>query len=273
VTEILPHLPNKPLVEAILEIRWKLDAQTDPGYPLYVGALASAVADVYPFQQRLPAAEVPDEFSLHLVKFRLRTAEEAWPLIQAGPGIVTLNSVSDYSWERFREGALHLWRSLETAYPQFNNAQFPEVNRVVLKYINADKIAALAPLEFMSTLLHTQVSFPEGVTCHETTGSPINAAVHATFPLNRSDTTGIVRIQRGEQNNVPVVVWELIADGKFTNSIGLNDFSVWLDYSHGILENWFFSLINGELLDRYRRGEDGREQGSESADRPAARAK
>ncbi|MEV4140301.1 TIGR04255 family protein [Dactylosporangium sp. NPDC049742] len=250
--EIERDLMENPLVEAILEIRWHLDGNADPAHPLFAGALASAARDLYPVQQRLPGAEIPDDLSPHMVKFRLRAGENAWPLIQAGPGIATLNSVDDYTWQSFKVRALDLWDSLMRAYAPFNNETPPVVNNLILKYINARNLDGLTPQRYLADKLHTQVLLPAGVVEHETDGEPTSVAIAVALPLKRANTTGTVRIQNGAKQDAPAALWELTADGKFPTPVDRAGFEDWLEYSHGVLEAWFFSLIQGDLLTAFR---------------------
>ncbi|MBP8986104.1 MAG: TIGR04255 family protein [Syntrophobacterales bacterium] len=73
------ELKNKPLVEAILEIRWKLQGlpsgpQVDPHYKLLLGRLFDRMLKDYPEHEQLPTANVPDELVGHVVQHRFRVA-------------------------------------------------------------------------------------------------------------------------------------------------------------------------------------------------------
>ncbi|BCJ53390.1 hypothetical protein Asp14428_48650 [Actinoplanes sp. NBRC 14428] len=252
MTQIERNLPRKPLVEAILEVRWDLDGKPDPAHPLFAGALAGIVASRYPTQERLPAADMPDEFTPHIVKFRMRPKQKPYPLIQAGPGVVTLNTAEEYSWDSYKISAMHLWDSLHEAYPPFNEGAAPRVKNVTLKYINGHPVGAREPQAFVQDELNTSISLPRGVTEYETDGSPNGIAVFASYPLRRGDTTGTVRIQNGLSAGIPTMLWELAAEGKFQIPIDRETFSEWLDYSHDVIEKWFFSLAAGKLLTEFR---------------------
>ena len=101
-------LQNKPLVEAIFELRWKLEERSpgikiDPHYKILVGAMYEKVKDRYPFPEQMPTVNIPDEMAAHVVQHRFRKAENEWPLVQVGPGIVTLNDTHGYTWARVGE--------------------------------------------------------------------------------------------------------------------------------------------------------------------------
>lgn len=244
-------LERPPLAEAILEIRWRLDG-ADPAHPLFAGALAKAVVEDYPVQERLDAANLPDEMTPHIVKFRMRKSVGGWPLIQAGPGIVTLNSVDDYQWEDYYRRALNLWDSLGAAYAFFNNNQLPEVDSLVLRYVNAIPFDGEDATEVIDRQLHVGIGLPSGLVEHETAGSTAGVALAAAYPLRKHSAVGTLRIQLGQRSNRPSLIWDLTAESKLPTPATRELFDDWLSYCHGVLEHWFFALIEGDLLDSFK---------------------
>jgi uncharacterized protein (TIGR04255 family) len=136
-------LQKKPLVEAILEIRWALETSAentntdfliDPYYRIMIGRLFDRVSTDYSEPVELPAATVPDEMSPYVVKHQFRKAKDAWPLIQIGPGILTLNDTENYTWVDFRQRSIKAYETLIAAYPR------PEKLKIIsmdLRYIDA----------------------------------------------------------------------------------------------------------------------------------------
>ena len=106
----LGDLPNKPLAEAIFELRWALNDvgpgfSDDPGWQLLPGLYYSKVRDTYPHQVSLPATHLPTEVSGHMVRHQFRVGADKWPLTQLGPGILTVNETEGYTvWEDFSGG-------------------------------------------------------------------------------------------------------------------------------------------------------------------------
>ena len=118
-------LKNKPLVEAIFELRWKLEddknaigIKKDPHYKILVGRVYDNVKGNYPYYSQLPTAHMPDEIAGYVVQHQFRKAKDKWPLIQLGPGIITLNSTNDYVWENFEKNMLDLLDVLFKSYPE-----------------------------------------------------------------------------------------------------------------------------------------------------------
>lgn len=77
-------LENKPLVEAIFEIRWNLEVdkefsitdknglkhptRVDPHYKLLIGRLYDKINTEYPYHESLPASKMPDELSAYIIQ-------------------------------------------------------------------------------------------------------------------------------------------------------------------------------------------------------------
>jgi uncharacterized protein (TIGR04255 family) len=80
------ELKNKPLVEAIFEIRWELEKSNlgliDPNYKLIIGRIYDKLKAEYPYYEQLPTANIPDGIAEYITQHRFRTAENSWPLIQ-----------------------------------------------------------------------------------------------------------------------------------------------------------------------------------------------
>jgi len=110
-------LKNKPLVEAIFELKWDLQEMPgeyyfDPDYKMSIGRLYENLKDKYPTQEKLNTATMPDEIAGHVVQYRFRSAENDWPLVQIGPGIVTLNETEKYTWDEFKDNITRLIETL-----------------------------------------------------------------------------------------------------------------------------------------------------------------
>lgn len=95
------NLANPPLVEALVEVRWELDSPApgvslDPNYKILLGRFYDRVRADYPFHEQLPMSLAPDELTGYQVQHRFRLAADAWPLVQLGPGILSLNDTAAY---------------------------------------------------------------------------------------------------------------------------------------------------------------------------------
>jgi uncharacterized protein (TIGR04255 family) len=140
-------LKNKPLVEAILEIKWRLvpavkvsgPAQMavpalDPHYRLLLGRLYDRFQKDYPVHEQLPTANLPDEMVGQVVQHRFRVAKDDWPLVQVGPGVFTVNDTRDYTWTDFQRRAREAVGRLYDAHPAVSELR---IQSLVLRYIDA----------------------------------------------------------------------------------------------------------------------------------------
>src|SRR3972149_2871311 len=132
------HLKNKPLVEAILEMKWSLQGppnmQVDPHYKILLGRLFDRLSSEYKTHQALSTASIPDEMAGYMVQHQFRIRENDWPLVQVGPGIITLNETTAYTWNDFGNRARKVVSELYSAYPDKESLR---VNNLLLRYINA----------------------------------------------------------------------------------------------------------------------------------------
>jgi uncharacterized protein (TIGR04255 family) len=87
-SDIIPEshdLPNKPLVEAFVELRWKVDedaARSRRAFRLLFARYYDKVQNEYPTLEDLPIAAVPEEMVPQVVRHRFRVGENKWPLTQ-----------------------------------------------------------------------------------------------------------------------------------------------------------------------------------------------
>ncbi len=251
-------LNNAPLVEAIFEIRWKLLEQapgfaTDPKYKVLVGRLFERLEQDYPVLETLPTASMPDEMFGYIVQHRFRVAENQWPLVQIGPGLVTLNQTQAYEWEDFETRAHQLLSNLHAAYPDAANAL--KITRLQLRYIDA------IPFEFtndiflfMQDTLKITINFSPTLFEDE----PVQALpskFNALFGFPTTNPKGdlSLRFARGVLHEQEALIWETIVQSENENIPPMPDeFQVWLRSAHTVVHNLFFKMIDGSLKERFQ---------------------
>ena len=131
-----------PLIEVILEIHWALkplgsapNAAIDPYYDLFCEAFIENCKAELPIIQRLVPAEIPAEFVSDQPHLRLRPKKDGWPLIQIGPGVMTVNIVPPYAgWAEFSKFINWAVDLLYAAYPMAEKTLHPV--RAHLRYID-----------------------------------------------------------------------------------------------------------------------------------------
>jgi len=251
------QLKNKPLVEAIFEIHWALQQPSrghehDPHYKLLLGRFYDRVARDYPEHEQLPTASVPDEIVGHIVQHRFRIGRDQWPLVQLGPGVMTVNSTADYTWGDFCPRAVRATNSLFEAYPKSSDF---EVTHLILRYIDAvdfDYTSEHA-YDFLKDKLKVDLSLPENLFAE--TGVEQRPRVfswHTAFSCSNPAGVVNIRFATGRKEEAPAIVWETRLQSSSNDIPELPDgIQQWLNAAHEVTGDWFFKLIEGDLERRF----------------------
>jgi uncharacterized protein (TIGR04255 family) len=254
---MVKELKNKPLVEAIFEIRWKLQGtpsgpQIDPHYKLLLGRLFDRFVPDYPDHEPLPTANIPDELVGYIVQHRFRVAAKKWPLIQVGPGIFSVNSAADYTWPDFRLRVVSALQKLYDAHPKVGDLK---VTNLILRYIDAVDFdyASNSAFDFLRDKLKLTISLPTNLFNNTDVENRPNSLVwRCSFKCQRPKGVMGIRVATGQKNNIPAIVWETIIESAGDDLPSMpTDFSNWIDAAHEITDDWFFKMIEGELERRF----------------------
>jgi len=252
------ELKNKPLVEAIFELRWNLKEtapgiKIDPHYKLLIGRLYDKFQEEYKFHEQLLAAAMPDEMAGYMVQHRFRKNKNEWPLIQLGPGIITFNDTEGYVWEDFKNKIIIVLDNLFELYPDAEDNL--KVNSLLLRYIDAinfdfekDDI-----FKFLKEKMKVNITlYPK---LFEDTGiDRISASIDLRFSFPSTKPKGVInlRFARGKKEGTDALIWETMVRSTAGDAPGIKENIVtWLVDSHNLTNDWFFKLIEGELLRRF----------------------
>lgn len=197
-----PHkLSNKPLAEAIFELRWKLDTNNaDPGFSLLLGRYFDRLGEVFPEVENLPAMVFPEGMTPYTPRHRLRKSKNGWPLTQLGPGILSVNEAEGYTWDRYRPMLKIAVQAFLGSYPR---KQFPLVlEQVMLRYINVIPLNRMKEEEsiirFLKEQLHTTVAVDTRLFDNpELADYPTSLNVQMTYPLNNLPGAGTLSFATG----------------------------------------------------------------------------
>jgi len=254
VRKALGDLANKPLAEAIFELRWSLDdprSSDDSIWELLPGLFYSEVRTDYPHLETLPIAQVPPQMSMNMVRHRFRVEKGRWPLTQLGPGVLTVNETTGYTvWEDFLP-------RIEKAVAALNKVYPPPLSptRAELRYINtvpfdqqSDKVA-----DFVKRKLHLPIDPPELFDGVGTTNDPSDINLNLRFPLRKPIASGAVTIALGEKDNQPSIIWQLTVRSDTPNVPELPiQLTAWANEAHQIIDEWFMTFCKGPLLESFR---------------------
>jgi uncharacterized protein (TIGR04255 family) len=251
-------LKNKPLVEAIFELRWQLEEpapgiKIDQHYKILVGRMYDRVKDIYPFHEQLRAANIPDEIAGYVVQHRFRKSKDEWPLIQIGPGIITLNDTDGYIWEDFEKKISYILNALFEVYPDaINNLK---VNELLLRYIDA--VDFDYEKEYIFTFLKEKMRMNIEIyeKLFEDTGVsklPLSFDLRFSFPSTRPKGATHLRFVRGKRKGESALIWETQVQSIGDNVPKTKDkVIIWAKEVHELIDDWFFKIIEGDLIRRF----------------------
>lgn len=250
-------LKNKPLIEAIFEIKWGLKdisegLRIDPHYKILIGSLYSKLKEEYHFHEMLPSASIPDDIAGHIIQHRFRKGKNQWPLIQIGPGILTVNDTDGYIWEEFEQKIIQAANDFFEIYPE---PETLKIKSLLLRYIDAVEFDFTSGdiFNFLSGKMKTTVQPYERL--FSDTGvakAPLSFDWRFSFPCIKPEGIINLRFSRGKKENVDSLIWETMVQS--TNEQvsampeGITD---WLNDAHNLTDDWFFKLIEGDLERRF----------------------
>lgn len=251
-------LKNKPLVEAIFELKWLLPekdgVQTDPNYKLLIGRLYERIKENYPYHEELPTATLPDEVSSYLIQHRFRKDKDNWPLIQLGPGILTLNDTENYSFDDFQKRISSLLLNFMEMFAEGNK---PQISNLILRYIDAIEFdySGKNILDFLQTALKTKVEMPNTLFENKDVNpQPAGINIGFSFSCNKPKSTKIgLKFGKGaKKDGVHALMWETLCVTQDKDACGtVESVQQWVKEAHDLTDRWFFTLIEGELLKRF----------------------
>ena len=252
---IINKLTNKPLVEAMFELRWGLDGApgmaVDPYYQMLIGQLYSAIKDDFPVWERLPTAEVPESFAPYSPHHRFRVASNQWPLVQIGPGILTVNDTESYDWDSFLSRCSAVVDTLFSIYPNANEQL--RIFEVTLRYIDADNLLGKPALDFLQGL-KVSVNLPQTLFAGGRIGNT-NLGVGLSLAYPTLEPKGVLQISynQGHKNEQNALIWETQVISRGADAPRQpEEIKAWLKEAHDTTHDWFFRQIDGELLEKYK---------------------
>ncbi len=237
-------LNKAPLQEVIFEMFWKLPLDesgfpNDPGFQLAQGVFDSKILNYFPVRKKL----VPDSLNLSvypLLVYQFWKDELTWPVVQFGPGILTLNDTEkNYIWkDNFLLNIEKAIQILQSSY-QFNL----QIERVRLQYIDAVEYDGEqeTATDFMARNMNIVLknNYPEA-------GSQKSIDITQSFQLE-NDSILQLRIQNGVHNKTgnPAILWTTAVEK--TDNLDFESLFKWLEYAHKTTSETFMNMLNPDF--------------------------
>jgi uncharacterized protein (TIGR04255 family) len=239
---------NPLLLEAIFELRWELQADQqsgryrDPAYPMMYGRIYEHLKESFPLIEDLPTVQVHPEASPYAVRHRLRKERDSLPIVQIGPGIVTINDMKGFSWSKFKSLALQLIELVDSLYPK---AVMP-LNFIgaELRYINGLPHPLGNPLLFLAEKLQIKIEPPKDVLKEQT--APKHVGLNLAYPLSLPVGNLLLSVNMGQMESQPAfIIQSVVQSGGEVVPQNKDELDRWLTRSHEVAERSFESLCKG----------------------------
>ena len=249
-------LKNAPLLEAIFEVRWSVRDPTlqgiDPDYKFVAGCLYNKLKEEYPHYDGLSTVRVPDEFARNMVQHQFRKEKDGWPLVQVGPGVLTVNETKGYEWDDFRDRCKNMVSVFFDTHP---NLESIDVNGLMLRYIDGIcfDYGDGDVLDFIEENLHIDLELPtKALEECKIKSNPTNFNASFTYPLENPKGLLHSKIGKGVMEEKDAIIWQtnIQSVGDDTPKMP-DDFEAWLESAHGIADKWFFGLLNDKFRKRF----------------------
>lgn len=208
----ISSLSNPFLLESIFEIRWELqgDQQSgrfrDPAYPMMYGRMYEHLKNDFPLIEDLPSVQAHPEVTPYTVRHRLRKERNSMPLVQIGPGILTINDGKDYSWNEFKALAIRLMELVDSLYPK--STMGLNFVKAELRYITGIPFTQEDPLAFLSDKLRIKVAVPHDLLLQPAVAN--NVGINLAYPLSQPVGNLILSANLGQVDSKPAYIMQSV---------------------------------------------------------------
>lgn len=243
----MSKLPNAPLVEVIFELKWDISNKTDiVDFQYLHGDLYSNLKEKYPHRENLVPPEVPFDVFRGIPVFRYRENNNTYPLIQIGPGLITVNTIdSKYFWGEFRDEINNVVIILNEIYPKCKDLSFTPI-LTYIDFFEYDK-TKLSSLEFINA--NFQLNLTENFLNED---EIILNDLNFTLNYKLKDDILSLNIRDGKiNNNKEGIVLQTKVVGK-KEKYTKKELVSWLDNAHELSSKTFKSLTKGDLYETFK---------------------
>jgi len=261
------RLPNAPLAEVVFELRWKLvgDAglppplHTDPGLIPALSTFTTEAAKLG-FNATRDMSRPQETGAFGVVRRYFRAPDQAFPLLQLGPGIFASNQSSDYYWESFKRQTLDGARALLASYPILEGYPLTPVH-LELRYIDVFDKSLLGTTDLskflaMGTTLHVQLPpildsklFGSGLSGRLLWQAPVRGQKNTIFSFDIGSGT------KNKEEIVRLQTKVLTTGDSVPKPNGhapfIRDIARWLDMAHDVTSPFFKAFVTDNIMKKF----------------------
>ncbi len=238
-------LRNPPIIEALLELKWEVGDQqagmVDKKFKLYPGIFSEKIKNQYPEIEILDGARIPDEMNPYIPRYRFRKKPGGYPLVQLGPGVLTVNLDKDFSREKFYgvcKGAMDVLFDI-----------LPELTfiELTIHYIDSFNFSfETNPFQYLNQKLKTNFEFSSDLfSVANANSNPVNFNLDSTYKVSKPD--GFLRIQLRsgvrKVDNMKLLLMDTIFYSIKGQIPAKELIAEWIRGADGTIHSWFYKMI------------------------------
>jgi uncharacterized protein (TIGR04255 family) len=241
----LSVLKNPPIIEALLELKWEVGDQQfemlDKKFKLYPGIFSEKIKQQYPEIEILDGARIPDEMNPYIPRYRFRKQPNGYPLVQIGPGVLTVNLDKGFSRELFYEACK---MPLDILFDILPNLTIIELT---IHYIDAFNFSfETNPFEYLNKKLKTNFEFSTDLfSAANANPNPVNFNLDSTYKVTQPDGYLRVQIHSGvrKADNLKLLLMDTIFFSIKGQIPSRSRIPEWIKNADNVLHSWFYKMI------------------------------
>ncbi|MEO0144064.1 MAG: TIGR04255 family protein, partial [candidate division WOR-3 bacterium] len=235
----------------IFEVNWRNKKELiDSNYKILIGSLYERLKGNFPDIEILPTANLSDEILLSgtkIIQYRFWSKGKMWPVVQLGPGVITVNMNKDYNtWESFKPVIEKVVNTFLEIYP---NKDDLIIENLALKYLDAFLLDYKANfLDYLSEKLHTYISidFGDDKRKEKISHKPSKIDFSIEYELIELKGKAGIRFFNAVLEEKEHLIMESYAILNHETLYKKENILDWLDVLHDITDFIFTSLIRGK---------------------------
>ena len=245
----IAKLPNSPLQEVIFELvlNQEVDSNGNPietSFDLAQGVFNRSITQ--DFKHTVINPSLPNNIRIFpRIKYQYWTNKNQWPVVQFGPGILTVNDTdANYEWKKFYPLILENVERLIKSY-----GKDLDINKVSLRYLDAVEIEGADSEEKLNFINnHFNINLINNYSIKNATLLGLN--IIQTYKLEDGSTVNFSIIDGKSKSNRPAVVWQTQVNN--TKVKTFEDLSNWLESAHSVTSDLFKDTITKEFYGSFK---------------------
>jgi uncharacterized protein (TIGR04255 family) len=220
----MEEVSKQSLIEVIFEFHWfNKRVSLDLQYGFLIGSLYENLKDNFPNYEVLPTARIPLKalpHDLKIIQYRFRCKNYDWPVVQLGPGVLTVNLNENHdTWDKIKPVIEEVLTKFLKSYPKKEDLG---IDKLVLKYLNA------FDLKKDTKLLTVELNLNQ---------TSKNLDIRLEYELMELEGLAGIRFfnfpLKGQEN---LIVESYVVSDEIVKEVELSYISNWLDNAHNIID-------------------------------------